>query len=279
MFVGDPVEWLLPMPGTLVLVVLVFWAWSRWRPEMRRSRRLLGTLLGIWLSLGAIPFIGNAWVKGLEGTPVTVSDQLEALGHVDAVVVPGSGGPGVNSSKAVQHLPGYVRVMAGVQTWKKTGGLLILMGGMANTPEDSLAAFMREMAMGLGVPAEAIRIVTDSRTTQEDMQGAVDILAEHFPASAPAAADRAPGRSAAGRGRVSSQARVVLVTSAIHMPRTLATARQLGIDPIPVRCDFVQISRPGWRAWLPNNGAPWLFRQALHESVGLWVYRWRGWAE
>lgn len=241
-------------------------------------------LVGVCLLLGSIPVIGNLWVRTLEGRPVTVAEQLSALGPMDAVVVPGSGGPGVNGSRAVQHLSGYVRVMAGVETWKRTGGLLILMGGMSKTPEDSLAMVMRDMAIGLGVPADAIRVVTDSWTTREDLRGAATILAEHFPAvarpgdglAAPTAPTEAGPRGGTG---VSPEARIALVTSAIHMPRTLATARQLGVDPVPVRCDFQQISSPGWRAWLPNNGAPWLFRQALHESVGLWVYRLRGWAD
>lgn len=277
LFVGDPVEWLLPMPWTLVLTGIVFWGWSRWQPGMKRHRRVMMVLVGAWLLLGSVPAIGNLWVKALEGTPVTVADQLDTLGPMDAVVVPGSGGPGVNGTRAVQHLAGYARVMAGVQTWKKTGGLLILMGGMSSTPEDSLAAVMRDMAIELGVPAEAIRIVAGSRTTQEDIQGAARVLMTQFPAER--LSTEGLGRGHDHRGGVSPRARIVLVTSALHMPRTLATARRSGLDPIPVRSDFLQIARPGWRAWLPNNGAPWLFRQALHESVGLWVYRWRGWAD
>lgn len=265
------------MPWTLAWVGLAFWLWAKWRPGMRRSRRIVGLLMGCWLVLASVPVLGNLWIKSLEGKPVSVADQVASLGPMDAVVVPGSGGPGVNSSKAVQHLSGYVRVMAGVETWKKTGGMLILMGGMAKTPEDSLAAAMRDMAMSMGVPADSIRIVADSRTTQEDMRGAARILAGSFPAEAgQAMAGTEPGGKIGG---ISANARIALVTSASHMQRTLATAQQLGFKPTPIRCDFRQIANPGWRAWLPNNGAPWQFRQALHETVGLLVYRLRGWAD
>ncbi|MDO4905319.1 MAG: ElyC/SanA/YdcF family protein [Lautropia sp.] len=307
------------MPMTLLLVLSGFWLWRRFWPDARFSRRLLAVLVGCWLLIGSIPAVGNLWVQALEGEPLSIEEQVESLGKVDAIIVPGSGGPPINGQKAVQHLGGYVRLLSAVEIWRRTGGMLILLGGLADGPENSLAAGMRDIAIDLGVPAGQIRIVGDSSTTRQDLQGAAMLLAREFPAAsqgiglraagvqrpasarteaigtdrvAPALAPGAAARDTAlsdpvestvagGRddGRISSQARVVLVTSALHMERTRATARQLGFDPLPIRCDYRQIGSPGWRAWLPNNGAPWRFRLALHETVGLWVYRLRGWAQ
>lgn len=265
LFAGDPVEWLLPMPATLVLATLVFWAWRRWWPGSRRGWWLMLLLVGGWLLLGSIPVVGNAWVKALEGEPLSIDQQLAGIGAIDAVLVPGAGGPAIHGRQAVQHQAGYARLLAGVAVWKQTGGELIVMGGLSADPQDSLAAGMRQLAIELGVPPERIRTVGDSATTQQDLQGAARLLAQ--------------GRAAGAGGPAGQPLRVVLVTSALHMQRSLATARRLGLAPVAVRCDYRQIANPGWRAWLPNNGAPWQLRSAMHETVGLWVYRLRGWAE
>ncbi len=264
LFVGDPVDWLLPMPLTLVCACLVFFAWRRFWPAARRSRRVVSGLVGSWLVLTSIPAIGNLWMKALEGELQSIEQQLQAVGQVDAILVPSSGAPPRTGGRAVLGVAGYERLFAAIEVWRRTGGELILMGGLAPDPEQSLAAGMRDLAIALGVPPGQIHIVADSGTTQQDLQGAVRILAQRFPADG---------------GGVSLQARIVVVTSALHMTRTQATARQLGISPMAVRCEYRQISHPSWRAWLPNNGAAWLFRSVLHETVGLLVYRLRGWAE
>jgi uncharacterized SAM-binding protein YcdF (DUF218 family) len=71
---------------------------------------------------------------------------------------------------------------------------------------------------------------------------------------------------------------VWLVTSALHMPRSLAIARSLGIKVRAYPCDFRTLEHPTWRAWLPDHGGPLLWYDALHELVGLAWYRLRGWA-
>lgn len=269
LFVGDEVEWLLPMPLTFLLLALVFWLWRRFWPAMTRARWVVGSVLGLWFLLMSIPMVGNEWLKRLEGEPLSVADQLAAHDRVDAIIVPGSGGPPVNGRKAVQHWGGYVRLVAAVEAWQQKGGMLIFMGGMSESPEDSLAAGMRDLAIQMGVPADRIRIVPDSATTQQDLAGAARILSALFPA--PSGGEGSVGPDPARR--------IALVTSAVHMERSQATARRLGLATIPVRCDYRQISRPGWRAWLPNNGAAWELRRAMHETVGLLVYRLRGWAD
>jgi uncharacterized SAM-binding protein YcdF (DUF218 family) len=74
--------------------------------------------------------------------------------------------------------------------------------------------------------------------------------------------------------------RVILVTSAIHMPRAAATFRKAGFEVVPVPADFLTGWTPSFGAfnWLPNSGALADSSSAIHEWIGLLVYRVAGWA-
>ena len=177
--------------------------------------------------------------------------------RVRGVIVPSSGAAAPNGPQARLDQGGYMRLRAGIETWRRTGGLLVLMGGLGEQPEYSLAADMRRLAIGLGVPPEAIRTVRSSWTTFQDISGAARLIREEG-------------------GQDDSRQAVILVTSALHMQRSLAVAHQAGLDPIPVRSDYRQLASPTWAAWFPNNGAPWNARAMLHELIGVWYYRLRG---
>ncbi len=75
--------------------------------------------------------------------------------------------------------------------------------------------------------------------------------------------------------------RVHLVTSAWHMRRALAVFRSAGVDAIPVGCDFVgyPIRESWWSAVtvLPESAQLQVLHRYLHEQVGWWYYRSRGW--
>jgi uncharacterized SAM-binding protein YcdF (DUF218 family) len=84
--------------------------------------------------------------------------------------------------------------------------------------------------------------------------------------------------NAAGVAAGRPGARIMLVTSAFHMPRSIACFRAAGLDPLSYPVDY--------RGWEPRNGADmWSANplrnfdridMALHEWVGLAVYRLQG---
>lgn len=77
-----------------------------------------------------------------------------------------------------------------------------------------------------------------------------------------------------------SWARVLLVTSAAHMPRSVAVFAKAGVKVDPIPCDYLSsFKNIGDRRWVhfpslnSNQGiAAW-----IHEALGLVVYRLRGW--
>lgn len=67
--------------------------------------------------------------------------------------------------------------------------------------------------------------------------------------------------------------RVLLVTSALHMPRSKALFEAQGIDVIPAATDHEIKPLPSWRKWLPNTEALDGSSRAIKEIVGRWVGR------
>jgi uncharacterized SAM-binding protein YcdF (DUF218 family) len=74
--------------------------------------------------------------------------------------------------------------------------------------------------------------------------------------------------------------KVLLVTSALHMRRAEAVFRKQGVDVTPVACDFQVYGVPrtsGFPSPFPSQHRLELLSLYLHEQIGWWVYRWRGW--
>jgi uncharacterized SAM-binding protein YcdF (DUF218 family) len=73
--------------------------------------------------------------------------------------------------------------------------------------------------------------------------------------------------------------KVVLVTSALHMRRSVALFKKQGIDIVPVAADFqVQgVSQDLQFSLFPRQHRLFLMTLYLHEKIGWWVYRARGW--
>lgn len=72
--------------------------------------------------------------------------------------------------------------------------------------------------------------------------------------------------------------RVLLVTSALHMRRALATFRSTGIHAMPAATDYgVVDGSTTMLSLIPSAGALRGSTAAIREYVGYIVYRWRGW--
>lgn len=115
------------------------------------------------------------------------------------------------------------------------------------------AEAIRDMLIAWAVPAGAIIIESASRTTSENARG----VKEMWPSL---------GASSA-----------LLVTSAAHMPRAMASFRRLGLPVTPAPTDLRSVQQPiGLLDLLPDAGALKGTSDALKEVVGYAVYWLRG---
>ncbi|WP_035993061.1 YdcF family protein [Leptolyngbya sp. KIOST-1] len=144
--------------------------------------------------------------------------------------------------------------------------LLVFSGGRITWGQGqgrSEAEDMAELAEAMGVPPSAMLLEPNSLNTFENAVYTQVLLAD--------------------RGIE----RILLVTSAMHMPRALAIFRNLGFEAIPAPTDFhvVQDSLdPAHSTWqgrilnlLPQTENLHYLSRALKEYLGLGVYRLKGW--
>jgi uncharacterized SAM-binding protein YcdF (DUF218 family) len=138
--------------------------------------------------------------------------------------------------------------------YKKAPVVIAAGGAEINEPE---AYAMRDLMVEWGVPATAILIETKSLNTYENAVNVKPILKSH------------------------NINNVLLVTSAIHMPRALATFRSVGINAIPSPTDYKTLDRNNGylTTFLPDIEAFHGTLRALNEYLGILAYRLRGWIE
>lgn len=145
--------------------------------------------------------------------------------------------------------------------------LIVLSGGNIDWMESvdkSPAADMRQIMLKLDVPDSAMVLQPKSQNTYEDALYSAALLKE--------------------RGIN----KILLVTSAMHMPRSAALFKKQGLDVIPSPTDFT-ITEDGWQRTfspnletfltdiIPNSSALGLTTNALKEYIGLAAYRLQGW--
>ncbi|MFQ4137185.1 YdcF family protein [Nodosilinea sp. PGN35] len=144
--------------------------------------------------------------------------------------------------------------------------LLVLSGGRITWGQGqsrSEAADMAELAEAMGVPPSAIVLEPDALNTFENAAYTQVLLANL------------------------GIERILLVTSAMHMPRSLAIFRKQGFDAIPAPTDFrvagdpADPTRTTWQGrtlgLVPQTDNLHKFTRALKEYIGLGIYWARGW--
>jgi len=247
----------MPLGAAAALLVLALLAWLL---GLRRSGAgLLACGLG-WLLLWSSPVVSDAVRLGLERQhPMVLAASLPEA----AVIVVLGGGldpgppewlyPNLNSAADRYWHAARLYHAGRAPQLLVSGGRMPWMDGVRSEAE-----MIRGFLHDLGVPAEAIVLESRSASTRENALYSAAWLAEH-----------APGET------------VLLVTSALHMPRALASFERLGIPAIAAATDFEIMPRGAPRTLLdvlPSATALSGSSRAIKEWLGLWVYRWRDWA-
>ena len=134
--------------------------------------------------------------------------------------------------------------------------LIIASGGTLPWKDQEFreAPVMQQLLVSWGVPADSVLLESTSANTYQNATNTAEVVAE--------------------RGID----RVLLVTSALHMRRALATFRAAGVEAVPAATDYrVVEGRTTILDLLPSAGALDGSTAAIREYVGYVVYDWRGW--
>lgn len=144
---------------------------------------------------------------------------------------------------------GWERITSAVKLWQRKGGKILVSGAPAPIGSGSIAAAMAEQMIKMGVKRKAIMVEGKSRNTYENLLFSKEMI-------------KAPERH-----------HVILLTSAIHMPRAMLAARKLNFKVVPYPCDFRADTGVSWQSLIPSNEGPQAFENILHELLG-YIYYW-----
>jgi uncharacterized SAM-binding protein YcdF (DUF218 family) len=246
----------LAYPLSLGLVLIVVAAVLLARHRARAARRvLLAGVAIVWLP--AIPACGIQLVRPLQlrFPPVQPADAPTA----DAIVLLGGAISPPHPPLHWMDLSESVDRLVHASRLYRAGKapLIFVSGGGGPAPDapQKPADAMADLLVEWGIPREALVLERQSRTTYENALNTKALLEE--------------------RGLH----RVLLVTSAQHMWRSLAVFRSLDVDAIPAGSDYGsnRIDYGGALTWLPDASALRATTSALKEYMGIAVYWARGW--
>lgn len=245
-----------PFWVTLALAWAALRSWFRgaeWGPRVALT---VLTVAAYGISVPASANALLAWVESRETAPSPAEVKAHGMGGAPRVLVLSAGWfrATPQGHVVVMGAASWERTAAAVGLWRQVGGQLLFSGAPLPDASDSVASHMAGAARDWGVPAEHIDVETRSTTTQEN----IAFSAQAFGLK--------PGMP------------VVLVTSALNMPRALSAARAAGWNVLPYPCDFRADTAVKWQHFLPANEGPGAFEELAHEALGWILYRLRGWA-
>ncbi len=240
----------------LIIALGLIWLKSKWTPAV------IGAALIILL------LSGNSWtshwlVKSLEWQNIPSGE----LPTADAIVVLGGGiraqaypRPDVDFSDAGD------RVWYGAELYHAgkapkiivSGGRIIWQGSSSPEADD-----LQKLLVKMGVPQSDIIPEGKSLNTRDNAVYVKEILQQyHFH-------------------------KILLVTSAMHMPRSMGIFKKLEIEAIAAPTDYrisqLELDQPNSHnesailALVPNEEDFSLTTGALREYIGIWVYKIKGW--
>lgn len=235
-----------PLPQALALAGAGLLCLGLRRYRIGAALVLLGAT---WLALCATPAFAGWLQRGLERA--NPPRGATSYPRADAIVVLGGGAvPSFGN--------GWDDDLAEVQSTRTGFGLELYRAGRAPlmllTGGEREASQMAQRLLQLGVPASALLTENRSMTTYQNALYSAPRLRQHH------------------------LQRLLLVTSAMHMPRAAATFRHQGFTVIPAPAADAAVQARKGSTWWPQHAALRQSGRCLREYIGLWVYTLRGWA-
>lgn len=213
-----------------------------WMKKTRPAKALC-TLAVFILMTTALPFFSDPFVTSWEGRYVRLSDDeiMAQKDRIPYIVVLGSGYSGRSDlPPTARHSPSQLfRLIEGMRLHRLLPEARLIVSGGGGHPTE--AQGMSDLLEALGVDKEKILLEARSRNTYEEAVFIKDMIGE---------------------------APLLLVTSAVHMPRSVALFERAGLKPIPSPADYLVSSDRPSRALTPSADALRGFETALYERIG-----------
>ncbi len=242
--------------GLLWLMLFMMLGRKLWRRQWRAM--ILPGAAWLLLTLVSATALSHTLLGSLESEWPRV--DMTQLPECDAIIVLGGGVEPSEREPAGLHLKSAAdRLFAGLTFARMgKGRLLVIGGGKIETTTTSRSE------------ADGVKVWLDEwKLAQVRVQSLGSCLDTHDEAVKVAALASKDGWK-----------QVALVTSAYHMTRARAVFEKAGVSVVPVPCNYLSATMRDQRArWLtvPNATNLTLCETWMHEIIGWWAYRVRGW--
>jgi len=243
------------------LVNPMLWFWllvAGWllahRLRRRRMRRVLGWCAALWLFLISMSPLPTWMAYSLERRYQTLDPQgLPASSGPWHIVVLGGGHTPAADLTAADRLSAEAlgRLAEGIRLHRRLPGSRLVFSGFSQSGRQSQAETLAEAALDLGVDPADTLLLTQPRRTSEEATAWVQRFGEEQP--------------------------LILVSSAIHMPRAAGWFRAAGAAPVPAPTNHLVKIDPTRSPWHfnPTPSKVGMMQRALHEYLGLLLQRLR----
>jgi len=256
-------QFIYPLGFSWLLILLVLFI-LRKQDDLRWVKRIL------WLIVIVIFIAGNQWVSSIFARSLEWRYlPPENMPKKSFVVVLGGGTESEQYPRQMPEVGGAGdRVTYALKLYRDgVAGSLLLSGGnieWLGSRSSTGAQEMYELLTLMGVPNDIMQLQNESRNTYEDALYCAEILKEL------------------------GVSEIILVTSASHMPRSVALFEKQGLTVIPAPADF-GITVEGWdNLWHPSVGEVFVHlvpsasdlsstQTVLKEYIGILMYKLRGW--
>jgi uncharacterized SAM-binding protein YcdF (DUF218 family) len=177
------------------------------------------------------------------------TSSLPTKHAIEYVVVLGGGHTTFPTLPITSQLnePVIVRLVEGIRIFRQHQGTKLILSGGASADPYPNAKLLADLAVELGVNKDDIILELESKDTKDEAR-----LIKPLVGDKPFA----------------------LVTSASHMPRSVALFRKVGMNPIPAPTDHLVKNRhsTSYSKWFPSSTHLQKSERAVYETLGiLWA--------
>jgi len=235
----------MPVPAVLLLALVGLFC--LWFTRKQKTGKVFLTISTLFLGLLSYGAVSDMLAKPLENECPPLTD-FQTLKNIKWIVVLG-GGSGVDKALPLSTYlseASLKRLTEGVFIHKRLPGSKLIVSGKSGFEGiASVAEVMADTAEEWGVDRENIIVEKKAADTKDHVTYVKEIVGNDP---------------------------FILVTSASHMPRSMALFRKQGMEPIPAPTDYMVGKREGGLTpgvFFPGAGALEKAGRAIHEYLGM----------
>ena len=240
------------LPVSVCIEVLLLGLILLWFTRLQKTGKVIVTIGLILLTGLSYGPVSEALLRPLEYKypPLLNSDYLP---QVKWVVVLGGGhisNPQIPVTSRISSSALY-RLVEGIRLYRQQPGRKLILTGCVIFDPVSHAQVLAEVAQAVGIKKQDLVLEQHSKDTKDEALLVKALVGNE---------------------------KFILVTSAVHMPRSMALFRNQGMDPIPAPADFLVTKGQGFGPgiFFPGAGELVQAERAVYEYLGMVWARLRG---